>query len=60
MPEAGFDIVGYWTEIKLSIPRAYSKAYATILSKQKSITHYAYIDCFAGVGDILSILCVSE
>ena len=60
MPEAGFDIVGYWTEIKLSILRDYSKAYASILSKQESIKHYAYIDGFAGSGDILSILCVSE
>ena len=50
MPEAGLDVVGYWTEIKLSILRDYSKTYATILSNQKIIKHYAYIDGFAGVG----------
>lgn len=50
MPEASLDVVGYWTEIKLSILRDYSTAYATILSKQTRIRHYAYIDGFAGIG----------
>lgn len=50
MPEPSLDVVGYWTEVKLAILRDYSKAYATILSKQKSIKHFAYIDGFAGVG----------
>ncbi|MGB2613196.1 MAG: three-Cys-motif partner protein TcmP [Phycisphaerae bacterium] len=49
-----FDQVGYWTEVKLNILRDYSKAYATILSKQKSIKHFAYIDGFAGVGTHIS------
>lgn len=54
MPEAGLDVVGYWTEIKLSILRDYSKAYATILSQQRQIKHFSYIDGFAGVGTHIS------
>ena len=50
MSDAGLDEVGYWTEIKLNILRDYSKAYATILSKQAWLKHYAYIDGFAGMG----------
>ncbi len=48
------DEVGYWTEIKLSIIREYSKAYAQILSKQASIKDFAYIDGFAGAGAHIS------
>jgi three-Cys-motif partner protein len=47
-----FDVVGYWTEIKLSILREYAKAYSRIMSKQGSIRHYAYIDAFAGAGTL--------
>ena len=50
MRDAGLDEVGYWTEIKLNILRDYSKAYATILSKQEWLKHFAYIDGFAGAG----------
>ena len=54
MPDERLDEVNYWTEIKLSILRDYSKAYATILSKQRSIRHFAYIDGFAGAGTHVS------
>ena len=50
MPEHRIDEVGHWTEIKLDILRKYAEAYANILSKQKAIKHYAYIDGFAGAG----------
>ena len=50
MCDAGLDEVGHWTEIKLNILRDYSKAYATILSKQEWLKHFAYIDGFAGMG----------
>jgi three-Cys-motif partner protein len=50
MPDQELDEVGYWTEIKLSILRDYSQAYATILHKQQSIKHFSYIDGFAGAG----------
>lgn len=49
-----FDVVGYWTEIKLRILREYAKAYAKILSRQSFIRHYAYIDGFAGGGTLKS------
>jgi three-Cys-motif partner protein len=44
------DTVGRWTEVKLTILREYSAAYAKILSNQNTIRHYAYIDGFAGSG----------
>lgn len=50
MPETDIDVVGYWTEIKLNILQDYSQAYAKILSQQRYIKHYAYIDGFAGAG----------
>jgi three-Cys-motif partner protein len=48
------DEVGLWTEIKLQIIREYSAAYSTILKKQPSIRHFAYIDGFAGPGKHVS------
>ena len=48
------DTVGQWTEVKLSIIREYSAAYAKILSNQASIKHFAYIDGFAGAGHHIS------
>jgi three-Cys-motif partner protein len=50
MSEDRLDIVGYWTEIKLSILQDYASAYAQILSKQSAIKHFAFIDGFAGAG----------
>lgn len=44
------DVVGYWTEIKMSILQDYANAYAKIMSTQRHIRHYAYIDAFAGAG----------
>ena len=54
MPKLNLDTVGYWTEIKLSILREYSKAYAQILTKHQEIRHFAYIDGFAGAGKHIS------
>jgi three-Cys-motif partner protein len=54
MTEQDLDKVGYWTEIKLSILRDYSQAYAQILNKQAAIRHFAYIDGFAGAGAHIS------
>jgi len=44
-----FDEIGYWSEVKLEIVRAYAQAYSTILSRQQGLTHI-YIDGFAGSG----------
>ena len=54
MFQPNLDAVGSWTEIKLSILRDYSKAYAQILTKQQRIRHFAYIDGFAGAGTHIS------
>ena len=46
-----FDEVGYWSEIKLEILKAYASAYSKILSAQKNPRFYhVYIDAFAGAG----------
>jgi three-Cys-motif partner protein len=46
-----FDQIGYWSEIKLEIIKAYGQEYSKIISAQKrpSIRH-VYIDAFAGAG----------
>ncbi len=46
-----FDVIGYWSEIKLDIVKEYAKAYSTILSAQeKPKLYHIYIDAFAGAG----------
>lgn len=46
-----FDVIGYWSEIKLEIHKEYAKAYSIILSAQKDpALHHTYIDAFAGAG----------
>src|SRR5688500_2914499 len=51
------DKIGFWSEIKLEILKAYATAYAKILSKQskKGLNiKFEYIDAFAGAGEHLS------
>jgi three-Cys-motif partner protein len=49
------DQIGYWSEVKLDIIRAYAKEYSTILAAQKRPRLYhVYIDAFAGAGVHLS------
>jgi three-Cys-motif partner protein len=46
-----FDVIGYWSEVKLDIIREYAKAYSTILSAQRNpCFSHVYIDAFAGAG----------
>jgi three-Cys-motif partner protein len=45
-----YDEIGYWSEIKLDIIKEYAKKYTTILSNQKGIKQWLYIDAFAGSG----------
>ncbi len=45
-----FDEIGYWSEIKLEIIKEYARAYSTILSAQRALTH-VYIDGFSGAGE---------
>jgi three-Cys-motif partner protein len=50
-----YDEIGYWSEIKLDIVKAYATAYSTILSAQKNFSFYhIYIDAFAGAGKHVS------
>lgn len=50
MADGELDEVGYWTELKLDILEKYARAYTKIMSNQKAIRSYAYIDGFAGPG----------
>ena len=55
MNGVNFDIIGYWSEIKLEIVKKYAAAYSTIISARKnpSFSH-VYIDAFAGAGKHIS------
>lgn len=50
-----FDLIGYWSEIKLDIIRKYAKAYSHVIKAQTKprFTHI-YIDGFAGAGEHIS------
>ncbi len=48
-----FDEIGYWSEIKLDIIKAYAREYSKILSNQPGF-HHVYIDAFAGAGKHIS------
>lgn len=46
-----FDLIGYWSEVKLDIIKEYAALYSKILSAQKSPSLcHIYIDAFAGAG----------
>ena len=45
-----YDEIGYWSEVKLDIISKYASAYSTIMSRQRSIQNYIYVDAFAGAG----------
>ncbi len=46
-----FDKIGYWSEVKLDIIKAYATEYSKILSATKQPSfHHVYIDAFAGAG----------
>lgn len=49
-----FDEIGYWSEIKLEIVKAYASEYSKIISNQRQIRKHIYIDAFAGPGIALS------
>lgn len=50
MTKPKYDVIGYWSEVKLDIIREYASAYSTIMSRQESIKRHLYIDAFAGAG----------
>ncbi len=51
----GFDVIGYWSEVKLDIISKYAKAYSTVIAghTKTRLTH-VYIDGFAGAGEHIS------
>jgi len=49
-----YDVIGYWSEVKLDIIREYASAYSTIVSAQPLIRKHLYIDAFAGAGHHIS------
>src|ERR1017187_649231 len=48
-----FDIIGYWSEVKLDIISKYASAYSKIMAAQPRLAH-SYIDGFAGAGEHIS------
>src|SRR4030042_2406565 len=48
------DFVGNWTEVKLRILKEYESAYTKIMSKQRYIRYFAYIDGCAGSGSLIA------
>jgi three-Cys-motif partner protein len=49
-----YDVIGYWSELKLDIIREYASAYSRIMDAQSSIRKHIYIDAFAGAGHHIS------
>jgi three-Cys-motif partner protein len=54
MTKLKYDVIGYWSEVKLDIIREYATVYSTIVSAQSSIKKHLYIDAFAGAGHHIS------
>ena len=54
MTKLKYDVIGYWSEVKLDIIREYASAYSTIVSGQRFIKKHLYIDAFAGAGHHIS------
>ncbi len=50
MTKFKFDEISYWSEVKLDIVKDYAVEYSKIMSRQKIIKEYVYIDAFAGAG----------
>src|SRR5271165_1693581 len=50
MPPFEFDVINYWSEVKLDIIKDYARAYSTIMAKQQWCKGHIYIDAFAGAG----------
>jgi len=49
-----YDVIGYWSEIKLDIIRSYATEYSKIISPQKYVRKHIYVDAFAGAGQHIS------
>jgi len=49
-----YDVIGYWSEVKLDIIRRYATEYSKIINPQKHIRRHIYVDAFAGAGQHIS------
>lgn len=54
MKKPKYDVIGYWSEIKLDVIREYAGAYSRIMNRQQNIKKHIYIDAFAGPGQHIS------
>ncbi len=55
MKKPKYDVIGYWSEVKLEIIREYASAYSRIMNAQRRlIQKHLYIDAFAGAGHHIS------
>jgi three-Cys-motif partner protein len=54
MRKIRYDVIGYWSEVKLEIVKKYAAAYSSIMNKQSYIRSHLYIDAFAGAGKHIS------
>jgi len=55
MKRLKYDVIGYWSEVKLDIIKEYAATYTKIMAAQKDPSfHYTYIDAFAGAGKHIS------
>jgi len=54
MTKLKYDVIGYWSEVKLDIIREYASVYSTIVSAEPLIRKHLYIDAFAGAGQHIS------
>jgi three-Cys-motif partner protein len=49
-----YDVIGYWSEVKLDVIREYASAYSMIMNREQRIKRHIYIDAFAGPGQHIS------
>ncbi|MEK6333942.1 MAG: three-Cys-motif partner protein TcmP [Acidobacteriota bacterium] len=54
MKKAKYDVIGYWSEVKLDIIRRYASEYSKIINPNRHIRKHIYVDAFAGAGQHIS------
>ena len=54
MKKPKYDVIGYWSEVKLDIIRRYATEYSKIINPQRHIQKHIYVDAFAGAGQHIS------
>ena len=54
MKKPKYDVIGYWSEVKLDIIRRYATEYSKIINPQRHIRKHIYVDAFAGAGQHIS------